>query len=307
MATVKIRVPATTANLGCGFDVFGMALDLYNEVTFIPGRGALTGEIHGEGADTLVFNEQNLFYKSMKFFVTHYGVDLPHGHLVMEHRIPMARGLGSSSAAVVGGVFLANQITGLQRSKEELLPLVVALEGHPDNVTPCLLGGFCSAHHIDDDWQISQFSVPSDWRFVVVSPRSEVSTQKARAIMPQTVSLQDAIQTISGAAALIGALVNRRPQLLQTAFADRLHVPYRLTLIPHGREVLEAALQAGAYASTISGSGSTLLAVSDENHATAVGKAMKMEFGEEEAAQVHIVTVCADGVARIPLDKETQN
>ena len=278
MATVKIRVPATTANLGCGFDVFGMALDLYNEVTFIPGGGALTGEIHGEGADTLVFNEQNLFYKSMKFFATHYGVDLPHGHLVMEHRIPMARGLGSSSAAVVGGVFLANQITG-----------------------------FCSAHHIDDDWQISQCSVPSDWRFVVVSPRSEVSTQKARAIMPQTVSLQDAIQTISGAAALIGALVNRRPQLLQTAFADRLHVPYRLTLIPHGREVLEAALQAGAYASTISGSGSTLLAVSDENHATAVGKAMQMEFGEEEAAQVHIVTVCADGVALIPLDKETQN
>lgn len=304
MATVKIRIPATTANLGCGFDVFGMALDLYNEVTFIPGGDALTGEIHGEGADMLLFNEQNLFYKSMEFFATRYGVNLPHGHLVMKHRIPMARGLGSSSAAVVGGVFLANQITGLQRSKEELLPLVVTLEGHPDNVTPCLLGGFCSAHHIDADWQISQFSVPSDWRFVVASPRSEVSTQKAREILPQTVSLPDAIQNISGAAALIGALVNRRPQLLQAAFADRLHVPYRLTLIPRGEEVLKAALQAGAYASTISGSGSTLLAVSDEKSASAVGKAMQLEFGEEEAAQVNIVTVCADGVALIPLDKE---
>ena len=304
MMNVKIRIPATTANLGCGFDVFGMALDLYNEVAFIPGGESLTGEIYGEGADTLIFNEQNLFYKSMKFFATHYGVDLPQGHLAMDHRIPMARGLGSSSAAVVGGVFLANQITGLQRSKEELLPLAIALEGHPDNVTPCLLGGFCSAHHIDADWQISRFSVPSDWRFVVVSPRSEVSTQKAREIMPQTVSLQDAIQNISGAAALIGALVNRRPQLLQAAFADCLHVPYRLTLIPHGQEVLKAALQAGAYASTISGSGSTLLAVSDEKHASAVGKAMQLAFCEEEAAQVHIVTVCADGVALIPLDKE---
>lgn len=304
MMNVKIRIPATTANLGCGFDVFGMALDLYNEVTFISGGEALTGEIHGEGAGTLIFNEQNLFCKSMNFFAAHYGVDLPHGHLVMKHRIPMARGLGSSSAAVVGGVFLANQITGLRRSKEELLPLVVALEGHPDNVTPCLLGGFCSAHHIDANWQISQFSVPSDWRFVVGSPRSEISTQKAREIMPQTVSLQDAVQNISGAVALIGALVNRRPQLLQAAFDDRLHVPYRLTLIPHGKEVLKAALQTGAYASTISGSGSTLLAVSDEKHASAVGKAMQLEFGEEEAAQVHIVTVCADGVAVIPLDKE---
>ncbi|MCI5837251.1 MAG: homoserine kinase [Veillonellaceae bacterium] len=303
MPTVKIRIPATTANLGSGFDVFGLALSLYNEAEFIPTEGAgLRGEIIGEGSDSLATDADNLFLAAMRFFAERSGTTLPAGIVRMTNRIPLARGLGSSSSAIVGGVYLANCLAGKRYTKEELLPWVIEMEGHPDNVAPALLGGFIASGKAAD-WYAVPFPVPTAWRWVVASPQTPLATAAARKALPANVAHRDAVHNVAAAATLLAALLHERPELLAAGFADYLHVPYRLPLIAGGREVLAAAREAGAYAATISGSGSTLLAICNEATAAAVAAAMQTAFGSEQAARTHVLQVCPTGVQEIQLDK----
>lgn len=297
MLTSKIKIPATTANLGSGFDVFGMALSLYNEAIFIrTDADNITGEVVGEGSTFLRIDENNLFVKSMRAYEKHFSKVLPGGKLRMINRIPLSRGLGSSSAAIVGGVYLANVLCGKPYSKKELLPLVIDLEGHPDNVAPALLGNFVASVFDDSEWHTISYQVPQEWKFVVASPNFPISTEEARRVLPKTISHKKAVQNVGQAAALLSAFVQDNPELLKVGFKDYLHVPYRLPLIKNGGRVIEAAIDAGAYAATISGSGSTLLAVSDAAHADAVEIAMKKAFSTEVSVTSHVLKVCTKGV-----------
>ncbi len=302
MKKTKILVPATTANLGSGFDVFGMALNLYNEITFIPQEKAgLYCRIEGEGADFLKTDGGNLFIRSMHCFADRYQKELPSGILEMKNNIPLSRGLGSSSAAIVGGVYLANLLTGNAYSKTELLPLVIDLEGHPDNVAPALLGNFIVSLKDGGKWRTISYEVPAEWSMIAVSPRTPISTEKARRVIPVRVAHRHAVENVSAAVALISALVYKCPELLSAGFTDNLHVPYRLPLIKNGEKVLQEAIRAGAYAATISGSGSTILAIGDNTNREKIAEAMRVAFGEEEEAKVNILSVCTKGVHEIDI------
>lgn len=302
MKTINIRVPATTANLGAGFDVFGMALSLYNELLFETDEdsSAIKCEIEGEGAEELTAaGTDNLVVRSMRRLADECGRPLPRGVLSMKNRIPLARGLGSSSAAIVGGLYLADRILGTGLSKQELLAVAVAIEGHPDNVAPALLGHCIASVQGDAGWETVSYHVPAAWKWVACVPQTPLSTAAARRALPATVAHADAVRNIGATTFFLSALVKENPQYLRLAFRDRLHVPYRLPLISGGENVLAAAVAAGAYAATISGSGSTLLAVCDSSSATRVAEAMAVAFGAEEGAQSFVLDVCTTGVVEI--------
>lgn len=302
MTTINIRVPATTANLGAGFDVFGMALSLYNELSFVaePQSTAIECRVEGEGKDELdAAGANNLAIRSMRRLADLCGRPLPGGILTMTNRIPLARGLGSSSAAIVGGLYLANRLLGAGLSKQELLSVAAAIEGHPDNVAPALLGNCVISVATDRGWETVSYDVPADWKWVACVPQAPLSTAAARQVLPKTVAHADAVANVGAATFFLSALVKENPQYLRLAFCDRLHVPYRLPLITGGTDVLTAAIEAGAYAATISGSGSTLLAVCDNAAANRVATSMAVAFGPDEEARSFVLDVCTTGAVEI--------
>ncbi len=297
MLPIKVRVPATTANIGCGFDVFGAALNLYNELSYeLSEEDGVRGEISGEGEDFLRFEESNLVLKTMLYLAKKYDRTLPAGQIRLHNNIPLSRGLGSSSAAIVGALFLTNEVLDLKLSKKDLLQEAVSIEGHPDNVAPALMGNFTVSFAVDGKWQTIEHEVPGDWRWVVVWPNQPVSTAAARRVLPTEVALQAAIGNVTGAALLLSAIAQNRPELLKQAFQDHLHVPYRLSLIEQGAAVIEAAEGAGAYGATISGSGSTMLAIAAAEKAEAVAQAMQAAFGTKYQPQARILSICQRGV-----------
>ncbi len=302
MNKIGIRVPATTANLGAGFDVFGMALTLYNDMSFAEtgDSSKIVCRMTGEGAEELAAADaDNLVVYSMQQLAARYRRSLPGGVLTMHNRIPLARGLGSSSAAIVGGLTIAAKLLDLSPSKADLLELAVAIEGHPDNVAPALFGNCVLSARSEHGWETVEYTVPTSWKWVACVPSSPLSTQQARQVLPTMIPHADAVQNVAAAAFFLAALTKEEPRYLYTAFHDRLHVPYRLPLIENGHQVLAAALQAGAYGATISGSGSTLLAVCDAATAPTVAQAMERAFGATQQAQSFILDVCRTGVQEI--------
>jgi homoserine kinase len=194
--------------------------------------------------------------------------------MVGKIRVPLSRGLGSSAAAVVGGLVAANEMAGRPLSREELLHLATEMEGHPDNVAPALFGGFTAACLADGKVSWLRLSPPLALQAVVVIPEREVPTARARAVLPEMVPHADAVQNVGRTALLVGAIATGELAHLRVAMQDRLHEPYRAALIPGMPEALEAARQAGALGAALSGAGSTLLALATENF-DAIGAAMR--------------------------------
>jgi homoserine kinase len=280
---VVVRVPATTANMGPGFDVLGLALSLYNrlEVELIPSGLEIT--TRGEGADRLPTTDQNLTYRAFRRVFERAGKPVPPVRLTAEIQVPLSRGLGSSAAAVVGGLVAANHLSGSRLTPEELLRLASAMEGHPDNVAPALLGGFTAAC-LDSTHSplpggaggvaLARLEPPPELRAVVVIPSREVPTAQARAVLPESVPRVDAVQNVGRTALLVAAIATGELLLLRSAMQDRLHEPYRAALIPGMNEALEAARAAGALGAALSGAGSTLLALATDGF-DAIGAAMQ--------------------------------
>ncbi len=278
---IIVRVPATTANLGSGFDVLGLALSLENELHFIPEEGnfedvAMTAE--GEGLATLATAPENIIFRAMEETAKEIGRPLPAGRMHAVNRIPFARGLGSSSAAIVSGVVLANVLLGSPLSENEMLQIAARVEGHPDNVAPALLGGFVVSMMEDGVCTSVKIPVAEDWKAVVAIPDYELMTEEARAVLPATYSRADAVRNISAVSFLLTSFFTKNPAYLGRGLSDRIHVPYRIGLIPGGEDVMKQAKEAGAFGATISGSGSTMIAFADVAHAKAVGEAMQNAF-----------------------------
>ena len=271
-----VSVPATTANLGPGFDCLGAALTRYNRFRFAPGSDArLTINVQGAERDRVPTDESNLLYQAFCKAFEHLQQPVPPVQIDIELGVPLARGLGSSSTAIVGGLLGANAIAGNPIPRDHWADLATALEGHPDNVVPALLGG-CRLATVDDAGQNILCELP--WHDTIVPivaiPDFEVSTAAARQVLPQQYNRADAIYTAGHLGLLIQALGSGNGEWLKAALGDRIHVPYRKQLIQGYDAVTSAAVNAGAYGATISGAGPTLLALGRPDKATAIATAM---------------------------------
>lgn len=282
MKTIRVQVPATSANCGPGFDCLGLALNLYNIFTFTPiaDATAYTYTFKGFGADILRMEDpkKNLIGFAMDQVFATVQEPIRYGHITSETLIPPSRGLGSSSTAIVGGLLLANTLVKNPLTKEELLVIANRMEGHPDNVAPAIYGNLCCATGLKTKVLNTVIPVPEELHFAVVVPEVLVSTEYARSVLPNHIPFKEAVQNVSHASLFVTSLITHQLDNLSTALEDNLHVPYRKALIPHCDDVFKAAKTEGAYGATISGSGSTLIAYTDKRHVENVAKAMGEVF-----------------------------
>ncbi|MCS7265687.1 MAG: homoserine kinase [Armatimonadetes bacterium] len=276
---VTVQVPATTANLGSGFDAVGVALAWHSFVTLEP-YDNLVVEVVGEGEKEIAKNENNIAVKALRTLLRQLPEDvvkpLSKGfRLRLENRFPITRGLGSSAAARVGVLVAANILLGEPLTLEQILKLATELEGHPDNVAAALFGGIVVAVSSEEGVTCVKFSPPLDFRIALLVPDFALETRKAREVLPSTVSRADAVYNLSRAALLVAALATGQIDRLKVAMQDKLHQPYRQSLMPWLAEVFEAALNAGALGVHLSGAGPTVAAwCEDESKGEAVAKAM---------------------------------
>jgi homoserine kinase len=301
MTSYVVAVPATTGNLGAGFDCLGAALSLYNKFEFSLASELQTSELQirasGLHGKSVVKDETNLIYSSLVRFYEHIDRPVPPISINIEANIPMSRGLGSSATAIVGGIVGGNLLAGSPLTQKELLDLAIALEGHPDNVAAAMLGG-CQllATRLDGSWEICPISWHSDIAIALAIPNFELSTAAARAVLPPTVPMADAIFNASHLALLTQALTKGNAQWLQTALQDRLHQPYRESLIVGIKEVEKAAIACGAYGMAISGAGPTLLALGHSKNINAISKAMVTAWqGMNVIATKKILSIASGG------------
>ena len=261
-----VEVPATSANLGPGFDALGMAVEMVNRVYVEPAeRWEMT--VTGEGAERLPSGDRNLMVRTIQTAARRWGTTLPTSRLRCVNVIPLSRGLGSSSAAIVAGVLIADRLAGGGHTTDELLQLASEIEGHPDNVTPALLGGVqaCAL----SDGQVIHVSVPlaRPLGLAVFVPDAPMPTREARKVIPKRVDLYDAVYNISRACVLVAALASGELGALRVGTQDMLHQPPRMRLFPAMPVLFHAALEAGALGVFLSGAGSSIIAFVDGNAA----------------------------------------
>lgn len=291
---VRVTVPASTANLGPGFDCLGLALGLHNTIELMPDEAA-EFEISGEGSDHLPRDAANLVARAASAVFEKTGQAGQRFRFRMTNRIPVAMGLGSSAAAIVGGLVAANAALGGRLSRDELLRMAVGLEGHPDNVAAALYGGLVLVSRWRDELMLRALEAPP-WRVAIAAPEMRLSTAAARAALPERVPHADAVFNIGRAALVVKALEQADFDLLGWAMTDRLHQPYRRRLIPGYDQATAAARRAGAAAVALSGAGPALIAFAPEGH-EAIARAMAEAFaGVGLAARTFVLPVDRQGV-----------
>ncbi|MCL4423896.1 MAG: homoserine kinase [Firmicutes bacterium] len=261
---VKVRVPATSANLGPGFDSLGMALDLYNYVEMETTTGGLALEVVGEGAGEIPRDESNLVFLMTKKVFQEAGQAVPGLAIRLTNGIPLARGLGSSAAAIVGGLVAANELAGRPLGRDALLTLALQEEGHADNITAALTGGVTAACIVHGAIRFLPIPVANSFTVVVVIPDYHLSTRVARSVLPDSIAFSDAVHNIGRVALLVAALTTGRWQIMDVATQDRLHQPFRQHVLPGMAAAFDAAQEAGAKGAVLSGSGPTILAFAQE-------------------------------------------
>jgi homoserine kinase len=262
---IEIIVPATTANVGPGFDCLGIALNLYNKFYFEEiDKGLII-----EGCENKYKNENNLVYSSMKYFFDKVKpAKVPSGvKIIIEDNIPICRGLGSSATCIVAGVMAADALSESNLSKDKLLKIACEIEGHPDNVAPAIFGNMMVCISDGDNLHYDVVRVPEELKFCAFIPEFKLSTEQARNVLPTEVSHVDAVFNVGRVSMLISALLNKNFELLKIACQDKLHQEYRGTLIKGYDNIIDHANDIGALGVFISGSGSTIMSLilEDEN------------------------------------------
>ena len=295
---VCVRVPGTSANCGPGFDCLGLATTIYNylDLTLIRSDKVVV-EASGEGAEKVPRGRKNLAWQAVKKLLEVTGHNEFKGAIIrMKNHVPLSRGLGSSSTAIVAGLTAANEIVGSPLNRQQLLKLATELEGHPDNVAPAIFGNFTVSVMDGGEVQTFSFRPRIKLKLVVAVPEFELSTKLARKVLPKKISRSDAIFNISRASMLVAALVEGREELLPLAFDDAIHQPYRKKLVPGMTEVFDAARKAGALGAAISGAGSCLIAFTsakrghEDEIAAAMVEAFKAHGVESKALILNVDT-----------------
>lgn len=274
---VKVRVPATTANLGPGFDCLGMALQIYNEVELVENRGdAPRVQVSGsEAGDDIPVDDKNLVFRSASRVFGLAGKSSDQLGIRLNIGAPLARGMGSSASAIVAGMAAANRLLGNPIDEAALVFEMAKMEGHPDNVVPCYVGGLTASLMLEESLVYERVEPAANIRCVLLIPGYELSTQKARAALPQKVPLKDAVFNLCRVPLVFSALRDGKLDNLDALMDDRLHQPYRKGLIREFDIIVNEAERAGAAAVCLSGAGPTMLAIADETKANAVAAAMK--------------------------------
>lgn len=285
---VTVRVPGSTSNCGAGFDTLGLALTIYNNITLTRGdwRGASAETDADVAGLTMADDAAQLFF--VRSGVEEFGFTLR-----IEGDVPMSRGLGSSVTLRAGVVAGLNELSGAKLTRDDLCSLVTQLEGHPDNATPAVIGGFCVARcdpHTGELLGVLRKPIGRDLVFVVVSPDQELETKKARGILPKELPYFDAIKSVNSAAYVVAAMLSGEYDRLRDAVCDFLHEPYRLPLIPGAKMAIDAGVAAGALTGWLSGSGSSVLCVARPPMAAKVGRAMAAAFAAHKLpATIHLL------------------
>ncbi len=290
---IRVKVPATSANVGAGFDSLGLAVSLYNEFTF---EEAERLEIVSLDETPIPTGPSNLVYRSAKAVYDQLSIPMPGLKITQKNAIPMARGLGSSSSCIVAGILGANALLGNKLTSRQMLTMATAIEGHPDNVAPAMLGGFVTS--VFDEGQVYSVkkNIDSGLAFAAFIPDFKLLTEKARAALPKTVAHKDAVYNLSRAALATAAFCDGNYELLSIATKDVLHQPYRLPLIEGGEELFSTMHDLGALAVYISGAGPTIMAVVPKEDHTFFIQAQKALDTVPELKRFSLYALSADNI-----------
>ena len=299
---VSVKVPATSANIGPGFDCLGIALPIYNTITIeetvLPGTGIEINLMSEEEViDEMIFDniprdENNIVYKAVELLYNSIGQEPSELRINIQSQIPVTRGLGSSAAVIVGGLIAANKLLGSPADETALLSIATEVEGHPDNIAPAILGGFVLSSQEDDGSIIyKKLSWPSEWDLTICIPDFELSTNIARSVIPEQVPLHDAIYNAKHLAMLIEAVEKKDEKLMKHALKDKLHQPYREKLVPGMHEIMEAFKhEDGILGCVLSGAGPSILIISHKYDVDKIKSTVK-EIWEEQSIKTDIRTL----------------
>ena len=274
---MRVSVPATSANLGPGFDSLGIAISMKNQVIIKPAKFHSVS-LKGEGSNNPVLKDNNMFISIFNDFYFNLSQKKRNFRFEFTNEVPLSRGLGSSSAVIVSAIASAYAIEGIKVEKQKLLNLALAYENHPDNITPAVMGGFNVATVQDNEVKFLNKSIPKTLKAVVVIPNRPISTHLSRKTLPYKYSKEDLIFNISHSSLLTAAFMKEDWKMLRTASMDKVHQKYRMKQMPELFEVQKTALRSGALMSTLSGSGSTLFSICFADDVKRLEKALKQKF-----------------------------
>lgn len=299
---VSVKVPATTANIGPGFDCMGMALPIYNTITIeetvLPGTGIEINAINNDStADDLMFehipmDETSIIYKAVELLYNSIGQSPSELKITVQSQIPIARGLGSSASVIVGGLLAANELLGHPADEVALLSIATEVEGHPDNVTPAIVGGLCITSQEDDGTILyRKLNWPEEWNITVCIPDYELSTDISRSVLPKEVPMEDAVFNAKRLAMFVEAVNTKDAELMKMALQDKLHQPYRMKLVPGLDKIIENLKhEENVLGCVLSGAGPAILVISQKNDLDKI-KSIVKETWEDMNVKVNLMTL----------------
>lgn len=299
---ISVKVPATTANIGSGFDCLGMALPLYNTITIeetvLPGTGIEINVINDNTTEDDLFmehipmDENSIIYKAVELLYNSIGQSPSELKITVQSQIPIARGLGSSASVIVGGLLAANELLGHPADEVALLSIATEVEGHPDNVTPAIVGGLVLSSQEDDGSILyRKLEWPDEWAITVCIPDYELSTDISRSVLPEEVPMADAVFNAKRLGMFIQAVNTKDAELMKYALQDRLHQPYRMKLVPGLEQIMENLKhEDNVLGCVLSGAGPSILIISQKNNIDKI-KSIVKETWESLNVKVNIMTL----------------
>lgn len=299
---VSVKVPATTANLGPGFDCMGMALPVYNTITIeetvLPGTGIEINAINDDAsADDLLFehiplDETSIIYKAVELLYNSIGQTPSELKITVQSQIPIARGLGSSASVIVGGLIAANELLGKPADEVALLSIATEVEGHPDNVTPAIVGGLVITSQEDDGSIVyKKLDWPEEWNITVCVPDYELSTDISRSVLPKEVPMADAVFNAKRLGMFVHAVHTKDEELMKLALQDKLHQPYRMKLVPGLDKIMENLKhEENVLGCVLSGAGPSIIIISQKNGLDKI-KSIVKDTWEDMNVKVNIMTL----------------
>ena len=299
---ISVKVPATTANLGPGFDCLGMALPVYNTITIeetvLPGTGIEINVMNdNEAADELLMehipmDENSIIYKAVELLYNSIGQTPSELKITVQSQIPIARGLGSSASVIVGGLLAANELLGRPADEVALLSIATEVEGHPDNVTPAIVGGLVlSSQEEDGSILYRKLNWPEEWNITVCVPDYELSTEISRSVLPKEVPMEDAVFNAKRLGMFIQAVNTKDAELMKLALQDKLHQPYRMKLVPGLDKIIENLKhEENVLGCVLSGAGPSIIVISQKNNLDKIKSIIK-DTWEDMNVIVNIMTL----------------
>jgi len=295
MQHFEVKVPGSTANLGPGFDSFGLALPLYLTIR-VKRAKATSIKLIGDNLELLPTDESNLIYSTIKYFHNLYGQKIPTIEIEIESEIPLSRGLGSSGAAIIGGLLVANQLLGNKATVEEIFQIAANIEGHPDNVGASLYGGFVITAMDREQAKIEKLTPQKGLHLLLVIPKYTLSTKIARGCIPESIPIKDTAFNIGHASLLLVYLLTGQYNKLSIAMKDKVHQPYRQSSVRGLERLLKESEDTGLFSTALSGAGPTILLLVDSNNLEKAKIAVNKIIEEEKIdAEVKTLSYCNTG------------